>query len=213
MLPPLALRLKKLQVGIVNYGSGNIQSLRNALEYLGVAVQLVSHRSELKEITHVLLPGVGAFGYCAQRLRASGLLPALERWAIVEQRPILGVCVGMQMFADSSDEYGYQEGLGWLGGVVKKLAGGDTAIRIPHVGWNNVDFLRNFGECEIGGQKDFYFDHSYVYSAYPASILANCFHGELFCAAVWRANIIGAQFHPEKSQSAGLTFLRSFLAM
>lgn len=213
LLLPFAATMSNPQVGIVNYGSGNIQSLRNALEHLGVSVRLVTLDGEFDRLTHLMLPGVGAFGYCSHRLKSSGLLPAIERWAMMEQRPILGVCVGMQLFADSSDEHGYQEGLGWLGGSVKRLVSSDPDIRVPHVGWNNVNFQLNFGEFLVGDERDFYFDHSFACRADARSILATCFHGEQFCAAVQCANIVGAQFHPEKSQSAGLSFLRSFLAM
>jgi len=202
------------QVGLVDYGAGNIQSLRNAIEYVGGVVSLVHYGETLNTFSHLILPGVGAFGYCMDRLKSSGMLPAIENWAIRDRRPILGICVGMQILADSSQEKGPQEGLGWIGGEVTKLSSSDTQIRIPHVGWNNVQFEEVFGECDVNALNDFYFDHSYAYRApIRGGVLATCVHGEKFCAAVRRDNIIGAQFHPEKSQAAGLRFLQSFLAI
>lgn len=202
------------RVGLIDYGAGNIQSLRNALEHVGGTVSLLHDGDSLKELSHLVLPGVGAFGYCMDRLKGSGMLPVIEEWAINQRRPILGICVGMQMLADSSLEQGRHEGLGWIGGTVTKLVGSDPDVRIPHVGWNNVHFEEAFGECATTTTDDFYFDHSYAYRApVKGRMLASCAHGETFCAAVRRDNIVGVQFHPEKSQSAGMRFLRSFLAM
>lgn len=202
------------EVGVIDYGAGNIQSLSNAIEHIGAHVHLVRDAKEIGGMTHLVLPGVGAFGFCADRLRATGMLPALEDWVLTQRRPILGICVGMQLFADSSEELGLQVGLGWVGGSVKRLHSTDPAIRIPHVGWNSVCFEEDFGEYLQGAQSDFYFDHSYAYHA-PKNgrTLASCTHGQSFCAAIRRENIVGVQFHPEKSQSAGMRFLRSFLAM
>lgn len=201
-------------VGLVNYGAGNMQSLANAVEHVGAQVRILTVGSQLDEVTHVILPGVGAFGFCADRLRASGFLPALSNWALVQQRPLLGICVGMQLLADGSEELGEQKGLGWLGGKVQKLVSTRLDVRVPHVGWNEVHFQNNFGECVRGSAPDFYFDHSYAYMApVHGTILGTCEHGRKFCAVVRHNNIIGAQFHPEKSQAAGLRFLRAFLSV
>ncbi len=164
-------------------------------------------------MTHLVLPGVGAFGYCADRLRASGLLPAIEQWALRDHRPILGICVGMQLLAQSSDELGTQVGLGWVEGHVTRLRTDDPAIRIPHVGWNDVTFQADFGVYHAGSSCDVYFDHSFAFTDLDKShVLAGCAHGQSFCAALQRDNIFGSQFHPEKSQTHGLRFLRGFLA-
>ena len=202
------------EVGIIDYGAGNIQSLSNAIEHIGAHVRLVRDTKEINGMTHLVLPGVGAFGYCADRLRATGMLPALEEWVFTQRRPILGICVGMQLLADSSEESGLQAGLGWIGGSVNKLQSTDAGIRIPHVGWNSVCFEEDFGEFQQGSQSDFYFDHSYAYHAprYGRTV-ASCTHGQPFSAAIRRENIVGVQFHPEKSQTSGMRFLRSFLAM
>lgn len=201
-------------VGLVDYGAGNIQSLANAISHLGAQMQLVRTAGDLSSATHVLLPGVGAFGFCAERLRASGLIPSLEQWALVQRRPLLGICVGMQLLADSSEELGKQGGLGWLGGRVEKLQSCDKTVRIPHVGWNTVMFREPFGEFQCGDTSDLYFDHSFAYvRPTRGTVLATCDHGREFCAAVRYENIVGAQFHPEKSQSAGMRFLRSYLKL
>jgi glutamine amidotransferase len=201
-------------VGLIDYQAGNIQSITNAIDYLGAQSLRIRSSADLNGVTHLLLPGVGAFGYCADRLRASGLLPAVEEWTFEKKRPILGICVGMQLLADSSDELGIQQGLGWAGGFVARLQSDNPTIRVPHVGWNTVEFGDEFGEYHKGDCADFYFDHSYAYATPThGHTVASCTHGRTFSAVIRRDNLIAAQFHPEKSQAAGMKFLRSFLAM
>jgi len=198
-------------VGIVDYQAGNIQSIDNAFQHLGARTVQLRSDAAFGGCSHVVLPGVGAFGFCAAGLRASGLLPRLERWAFEERRPLLGICVGMQLMAASSDEQPESAGLDWIGGNVRKLPGGE-GVRVPHVGWNSVEFPRGFGEIEAGSGGDFYFDHSFAYHAPDKGrVVATCRHGIEFCAVVQRDNIVAAQFHPEKSQTAGMRFLRGFL--
>lgn len=202
------------KVGIIDYKAGNIQSLSNAIEHLGAQFQIVGTGTDLNGITHLILPGVGAFGYCADRLRATGMLATLEEWVFTHRNPILGICIGMQLLADTSEELGLQEGLGWIGGNVLRLQSSTPSVRVPHVGWNSVSFEEGFGEFQQNSQNDFYFDHSYAYHAPKhGRRLARCTHGQPFSAAIRRENIVGVQFHPEKSQTAGMRFLRSFLAM
>jgi imidazole glycerol-phosphate synthase subunit HisH len=201
-------------VGVVDYQAGNIQSIVNAIEHLGATAVRVRDPAQLAQATHALLPGVGAFGHCAERLRASGLVPALERWALKEGRPLLGICVGMQLLADWSEEMGRQQGLGWAGGTVQRLHAADRSVRVPHVGWNSARFDQAFGDFVPGDAADFYFDHSYAYRAPTrADTVASCQHGETFCAVIRRGSLVAAQFHPEKSQASGLRFLRAFLAL
>ncbi len=201
-------------IGVVNYQAGNIRSIVNAFDHLGAEVRQVAAESDIAGLSHLVLPGVGAFGFCADQLRASGLLPALERWANVERRPLLGICVGMQLFADTSEELGEQRGLGWGGGRVEQLRSDGQHIRVPHVGWNTVAFDEDFGEFRRADTADFYFDHSYAYQApQRAHRVAACSHGQPFCAVIRHDNLVAAQFHPEKSQTAGMRFLRSFLAL
>lgn len=203
-----------LAVGIVDYQVGNIRSIANAFEHQGARVVHVKSDADLAGLSHVVLPGVGAFGHCAAMLRASGLTPGVEHWAFALKKPTLGICVGMQLLADSSDELGMQQGLGWIGGEVRRLHAVDPQVRIPHVGWNTAIFARSFGSFREGDGADFYFDHSFAYrQPRLGEAMAVCTHGEEFCAAVVRDNIVGAQFHPEKSQGAGMRFLKAFLDM
>lgn len=199
-------------VGVVDYQAGNIRSIVNAIEHVGASAIRVTAPSDIGQATHLLLPGVGAFGFCAERLSASGLLPALTQWTLQERRPMLGICVGMQLLADWSDELGRQQGLGWTGGAVEALQAAPPAIRVPHVGWNTVCFDEAFGDFASGSEADFYFDHSFALHL-PAHgrRLAACTHGRVFSAALRHGNIVAAQFHPEKSQTAGLRFLRGFI--
>lgn len=205
---------KSVLVGLIDYRAGNIRSIVNALECLDVRSRHIVSRADFDGVSHLLLPGVGAFGYCADRLRTSGLLPMVEEWVLDKKRPILGICVGMQLMADSSEELGHQQGLGWVGGCVKRLQKTASEIRIPHVGWNTIKFEEDFGEYHKGDSADFYFDHSYAYAIQAnGQVVASCTYGTTFSAVIRRDNLIAAQFHPEKSQVAGMRFLRSFLAM
>jgi glutamine amidotransferase len=201
-------------VGIIDYQAGNIRSIENAVFHLGAGVTLVREAADLAEVSHVLLPGVGAFGHCAAKLAATGLVPAIREAVLDRGRPLLGICVGMQLLADSSEEMGGHEGLGWVGGTVRAMYPAPPRIRIPHVGWNDVRFEEDFGGFAAGESADFYFDHSFAYHD-PARgrVIGSCDHGGPFAAAIRNGNIVAAQFHPEKSQAAGLKFLEGFLAM
>jgi glutamine amidotransferase len=203
------------RIGIVDYGSGNIRSVFNAVEAAGAAAVLVRQARDMERCTHLILPGVGAFGFCADRLRASGLLPALTNFAVQELKPLLGICVGMQLMADFSEELGRHEGLGWVGGSVRALErSADRSICVPHVGWNDVIFKDAFGLFRAGEVVDFYFDHSFAFSdVEPQRQLATCNHGRPFSAVIRKNNIVAVQFHPEKSQAAGMRLMKSFLAM
>ena len=201
-------------VGLIDYQAGNVQSIENALDHLGARVRRVRTAADMDGATHLLLPGVGAFGYCAERLRATGLVDDLRRWAIDEGRPMLGICVGMQLMADVGEEMGRHEGLGLIGGTVRLMPAAPPEVRIPHVGWNEVRFTQPFGSFQADECADFYFDHSYAYhDPVHGETIGSCEHGEPFCAVVRRRNLIAAQFHPEKSQRAGLRFLSSFLEL
>jgi glutamine amidotransferase len=205
----------KIIVGIVDYQSGNIRSVTNAVEFAGGMAKAVKRHEDISECSHLLLPGVGAFGFCASQLRASGLLPALEQWALKDRKPLLGICVGMQLLADYSEEQGQHKGLGWLGGAVRKLCRAPgSSVRIPHVGWNEVQFLESFGDVRQGESPNFYFDHSYAYQDLRrGSEVGQCTHGRQFSAMIRRDNVVAVQFHPEKSQAAGMRVFRAFFAM
>lgn len=203
--------LARAVVGLVDYCAGNLRSIENALQHIGARVRRVRTGADLKDCSHAILPGVGAFGFCAQRLTASGITPTLERWTLQQRRPLLGICVGMQLLGDGSEESPGVPGLGWIGGNIERLAVA-PGIRVPHVGWNAVQFEYAYGTFAAGVQADFYFDHSYAYrEPRSGSTIGFVTHGERFSAIVQRDNVTAVQFHPEKSQAAGLGFLVAFL--
>lgn len=199
-------------VGVVDYQAGNIQSIENAFLHVGAKVVRVRSSVELEECTHVVLPGVGAFGFCAEHLTASGLLSHLRRWVFDDRRPLLGICVGMQMCGDSSEESPGVAGLGWIGGEIRRIPV-LPEVRVPHVGWNAVQFERTYGSFGAGDAADFYFDHSFAYhEPTMGRTVGSCMHGVRFSAIIERDNVTAVQFHPEKSQAAGLRFLEAFLS-
>lgn len=201
-------------VGIVDYRSGNILSIENAFLHLGARVTLIRTEAEIAPVTHLILPGVGAFGHCAEKLAATGLIEPLRRAAFDEKKPLLGICVGMQLLADHGEEAGGHAGLGWVGGRVGAMSAPSPEIRIPHVGWNDVRFEEDFGAFRAGDSPDFYFDHSFAYhNPRRGRVIGSCDHGGRFAAIVRDGNIVAAQFHPEKSQASGMRFLTGFLEM
>ena len=198
-------------VGIVDYKAGNIQSIENAFDHVGAQVRRVHAHEDLAGCSHLVLPGVGAFGFCAEKLAASGMLPSLDEWVFAQKKPLLGICVGMQLLADSSEESPEARGLGWIGGQVARIPSA-PGIRVPHVGWNSVTFEDAWGSFPGGGSYDFYFDHSFAFGEPGRGrAVGTCLHGRRFSAVIEHENIIAAQFHPEKSQTAGLRLLTSFL--
>ena len=208
------MNARDAMVGIVDYQAGNIHSVENAFDHLGARTMRVRHEADLHRISHVVLPGVGAFAHCARQLDASGLIPSLDQAVRVEGKPMLGICVGMQLLADHGEELEGHAGLGWVGGRVRALPPRAPLTRVPHVGWNEVTFEDDFGGYRTGDSADFYFDHSFAYhDPTHGQVLGSCEHGTRFAAIVRNANIVAAQFHPEKSQSAGLRFLESFLEL
>ena len=204
-------------IAIVDYGVGNLRSAAKGLERAAadagcaVDVRVTGERAAIERARAVVLPGVGAFGACMASLEASGLVDVV-RAAADSGRPFLGICVGMQILFDESDEFGPVAGLGVLGGRVVRFRPG--AVKIPHMGWNALRIRRPGGPLD--GLEDgawVYFVHSYfARPADPAVVAATCeYGGEDFTAAVARDNLFATQFHPEKSQSTGLRLLRNFV--
>lgn len=202
---------RRCVVGLVDYKAGNVQSIENSFSHAGAEVIRLTRAADIEHCTHVVLPGVGAFGFCAEKLEATNLKPALDHWAFTARKPLMGICVGMQLMADGSDESPDARGLGWIGGQVRRFAGG-PGVRVPHVGWNTVRFSQAWGDIPAGFTADFYFDHSFAYGAPRlGTALGLCRHGEEFSAIILRDNIIAVQCHPEKSQTAGLRLIENFL--
>ena len=198
------------QIALIDYGAGNLHSVENALKRVGAEVALVSDADALARAERIVLPGVGAFGACYQGLAAlPGMIEALERRVLADGVPFLGICVGMQLLADRGLEHGETPGLGWIGGDVRALEASD-AVKVPHMGWNDVVLADDASGLVEPGEA--YFLHSYAFDvADNAHVAARTDHGGSVTAAVARDNILGVQFHPEKSQAYGLALLERFL--
>lgn len=198
-------------VTIVDYGLGNIQAFAHIYNRLNIDVSIASTADAVRDARRLILPGVGAFDWAMARLDASGMRDALDRAVLEAKRPVLGVCVGMQMMARSSDE-GDLPGLGWIDATVEKF-GEQTSkdLPTPHMGWNDV---RPRGDaCLFEGIEAprYYFLHSYyIRPQDPADILATGDYGGEFAVAIRRENVFGTQFHPEKSHRWGVELLRNF---
>lgn len=184
-----------------------------ALERAGAEVELTPDRSAAEAADGLVVPGVGAFAACMANLTArDGLTEALDM-AVQRGAPFLGVCVGMQLLADSGLEFGITPGLGWIPGQVRRLEPRDPAAKVPHMGWNTVRPASPLF-AGLGFAPHMYFTHSFVFDpADPGDIAATADHGGPFVAAVARDNVMGVQFHPEKSQAAGQRLLANFLEL
>ncbi len=203
--------MRQPSIVIADYGVGNIDSVRNAISVLGYQkLTLSSCPAVLNAADAIILPGVGAFAECAQQLRQRNLDDILAEAVLGRKRPLLGICVGMQLLASFSEEGGRHEGLGWIPGAVRRL---DLPFGfvVPHVGWNNIlPVGKQPLFSMLSATPDFYFDHSYHLQCDPSYALAFCDYGVSVVAALQRDNIFGVQFHPEKSHNNGLKFFRSF---
>jgi len=198
-------------VALIDYGAGNLRSVQNALKAAGAPDVLVTADPEtVRAADRIVLPGVGAFAACMKALTAiDGMVDAMAEAATERARPFLGICVGMQLLADAGEEHGRHPGLGWIGGTVRKLAPGDPHLKVPHMGWNDVTPTRDHPLIASG---EAYFLHSFAFEDMDGSaLLAQTDHGGRVTAAVGRDTIVGVQFHPEKSQGYGLSFLGRFL--
>ena len=204
------------RLALIDYGSGNLRSAEKALVRAAggaVSVQVTHAPEDVLAADRIVLPGVGAFAACMAALEArTGLREALEEAVRRRGRPFLGICVGMQLMASSGLEFGVTPGLDWIPGEVRRLQPADPSAKVPHMGWN--DLVDPHGPDLIAGigASPMYFTHSFAFwPRDPAHVAAEADHGGRFPAAVVRDNMAGVQFHPEKSQSAGLALLSRFL--
>ena len=189
-----------MRVAVIDHGMGNLPSVARALEAAGAFVEVISSATEAATADALCVPGQGIFNRCVNNLHASGLGETIGQWVELE-RPFLGICLGLQVLFESSEEGG--SGLGLFGGRVERLRppAGATGVRVPHIGWN-----------EVAGEY-FYFDHSYaVHPSDEALVTGWCNHGERVAARIERGPLLAVQFHPEKSAAAGLALLRRWVA-
>ena len=199
------------RVALVDYGAGNLRSVENALRVAGAQdVAVTADPDTVRSADRIILPGVGAFAQCIGALTTlPGMVEALDEAVNGKGRPFLGICVGMQLLATTGHEHGEHAGLGWIAGDVVRITPTDARLKVPHMGWNRVDPIPGAPLVTPG---EAYFVHSYRFDpADPRHRLAETDHGGAIAAAVGRDNIIGVQFHPEKSQSYGLSLLARFL--
>ena len=198
-------------LALIDYGAGNLRSVENALIAAGASnVHVTADPEVVRKAERIVLPGVGAFAACMGALSAiPGMVEALNERVIDQAAPFLGICVGMQLMANAGEEFGRHPGLGWIGGTVAKLEPNDPETRVPHMGWNDVVPIVPHPLIARG---EAYFLHSFAFQdADPSMLAATTDHGGTVTAAVARDNMIGVQFHPEKSQAYGLALLARFL--
>jgi imidazole glycerol-phosphate synthase subunit HisH len=202
-----------MKVAVINYGMGNLGSVRRALDDVGVDAIVANHPSSMYEVNRIVLPGVGSFNEGMKHLSQGGWIDALNDVVTVQGKPLLGICLGMQMLADEGSEGGVCKGLGLIPGTVRRLDELGCLERIPHVGWNEVQYqFQDVLFENIPDSSDFYFVHSYAFLPQDRNnLVATVPYGIPVPAVVRKKHIFGCQFHPEKSSKAGRQFLRNFI--
>ena len=203
----------KKNICILNYGSGNVKSVENLINYLGYNVKVSNQIIDIKNASHIILPGVGAYGVAMEKIKKNIPLDILEEEVLIKKKLFMGICVGMQILSNIGYENGTYNGLGWVEGVVKKL--NSNNLSLPHIGWNNCKFLKsNLIFENMNDINDFYFLHSYVFNLKNENnLLAETNYGNNFCSVLNKENIYGIQFHPEKSQKAGMLLVNNFIKL
>ena len=193
-----------IKIGIVDYGVGNVNSLNKSFKSIGFRSTKSSDTDELKKTDVIVLPGVGSFAYAMDKLKKS----KLDQFIINESKrnkPILGICLGMQLLVNSSDENGIHKGLGIIPGKIKELEGSDF-----HIGWNNIEICKRQSFIKKFNNHEFFFNHGFAFQGNTKNILSKTLYGKnLFASSIIKNKTIGFQFHPEKSQKAGLQLLKS----
>ena len=202
-------------IGVIDYGSGNFTSVWNALDSITHNLIVVKSENDFSKCSHIVLPGVGAFGACMQKLEAMNIINELNKSVIEQKKPFLGICVGMQVLAEFGTEFGKYDGLNWVKGYVEKIPVNMETLPLPHMGWNSL--ISMFESPLFKGMDEdatFYFVHSYYLKLVDHNIKAVQFdYGGTFTAAISHENIHGVQFHPEKSQYYGIQLLKNFISL
>ncbi|MDA7653333.1 imidazole glycerol phosphate synthase subunit HisH [bacterium] len=198
------------KICILNYGSGNVGSIKNLLDYLGHNAIISNNKEDIRNSSHIILPGVGSFGSSVNKIKENIPLNVLENEIKNHGKPILGICVGMQVMAEIGYENGKENGLGWINGCVRKLNSGN--LPLPHIGWNNIKKNRDNALIdELYDIDDFYFLHSYFFELEEKYVVSETNYYSNFCSIMNYKNIYGVQFHPEKSQKAGQKLINNFV--
>ena len=208
----------KQTITIIDYGSGNILSAKQSFvkviksNNINAEVCISRNLETIKSSSHLVLPGQGAFKTCINGLKKTpGLIEQLHNFAIVQKKPFFGICVGMQLLANNSEENGNYEGLGWINGTIKKLP--SKTLKMPHMGWNSIKIIKNNTKIKPI-ETDYYFVHSYYFDCKNReNVLAETNYGINFPSIVCKENIYGLQFHPEKSSGQGLDLIKNFLKL
>ena len=202
-----------MKISIIDYGLGNLYSVLGAVCKIGYEAKITNDASEIKTSDKLILPGVGAYADGMRNIKNLNLLEPLDEFVNIKKKPILGICLGFQLFAQESFEFGHHKGLGWIDASVERFSLEDKKIRIPHVGWNNfIKYRNNVLWDGIPSDTVFYYVHSYHVNCKNEKIItAKCSHGIKFVSAIQQQNIFGTQFHPEKSQFYGLEVIKNFI--
>ena len=197
-------------IGLLDAGTGNLGSFRNALDYLDIKYTNINKKEKISDCDKIILPGVGSFRTLMNNLLERDLKEGVINF-IKEEKPFLGICVGMQVLSDFGNEFKKTKGLGWINGTVNLLK--SQNLPLPHVGWNNIELkIENSLTSGLRDNKDFYFVHSFCFEAFKSeNIIATTFYGNDFTSIINKDNIYGFQFHPEKSQRAGQLILKNFI--
>lgn len=201
-----------MKIAIIDYEMGNVRSIENAINHVGdYHIDITSDPEVIKSAACIILPGVGAFPDAMKKLNEKGLVEVLSNEVVKKKKPVLGICLGMQLLFKSSNEIGHTKGLGWIPGSVEYMKPGE-GLRVPHVGWNSLILKKEESLFSyLSDDKDFYFVHSLWVNCPAQYQLATFGYGIEMTAAVQNENVIGMQFHPEKSQKNGLEAMKSFL--
>ena len=202
-----------MKLGVIDYGAGNLRSVCNSFHSIGAEASMVCTPEDMEGLTHLVLPGVGAFGDCASKLVAQGLTASIRQW-IDADKPFLGICVGYQVLFEEGEENPGVSGLGIFRGKVVRFS--SMGLKIPHMGWNNLN-LKDKSDSVWKGMGDdpfFYFVHSFFPIPEERDMVAaTCTYGEEFAAAIRRGRLLATQFHPEKSQKTGMALLKNFISL
>ena len=201
--------MKNQEVCILDYGSGNVGSVYNLLNRLNYKIKISNESSDIKNSSHLILPGVGAFGDSIEKIKSKIPVDLLKDEVCSKKKPFLGICVGMQLLADISEENGIHNGFGWIEGRIKKLP--NKNIKMPHMGWNNIKVV-NKNPLIKPQENDYYFVHSYYFDCINKNdVVAETTYGINFASIINKENVYGCQFHPEKSSKQGLNIIKDFI--